>query len=101
VRHLVTGGGFIGSHLADALIVGGNDVLVIDDFSTGWLDYLEHLAEAPGFELVRGSILDGDLVNECVDSVDCVFHLASAVGVRLIVRARSTHSRPTCVGTMR
>jgi UDP-glucose 4-epimerase len=87
VRHLVTGGGgFIGSHLADALVAQGDEVLVLDDFSTGRTENLEHVIEASGFELVTGSILDGDLVNECVESVDCVFHLASAVGVQLIVR---------------
>jgi UDP-glucose 4-epimerase len=87
VRHLVTGGGgFIGSHLVDALVVRGDEVLVLDDFSTGRTENIEHLIEASGFELVTGSILDGDLVNDRVESVDCVFHLASAVGVQLIVR---------------
>jgi nucleoside-diphosphate-sugar epimerase len=87
VRHLVTGGGgFIGSHLTDALLARGDEVVVLDDFSTGRSENVEHLIEAPGFELVRGSILDGDVVNECVARVDWVFHLASAVGVQLIVR---------------
>ena len=87
MRHLVTGGGgFIGSHLADALIARGDEVLVLDDFSTGRPENLEHLTEAPGFELLKGSILDGGLVNDCVESADWVFHLASAVGVQLIVR---------------
>jgi UDP-glucose 4-epimerase len=87
LRHLITGGGgFIGSHLADALVARGDEVLVIDDFSTGQLENLEHLLEAPSFELVRGSILDTELVREYVASADCVYHLASAVGVQLIVR---------------
>jgi len=87
LRHLITGGGgFIGSHLADALVARGDEVLVIDDFSTGQLENLEHLLEAPRFELVQGSILDAELVSEYVASADCVYHLASAVGVQLIVR---------------
>ena len=87
MRHLITGGGgFIGSHLADALVARGDEVLVIDDFSTGQLENLEHLLEAPRFELVQGSILDAELVSEHVASAECVYHLASAVGVQLIVR---------------
>jgi UDP-glucose 4-epimerase len=87
VRHLVTGGGgFIGSHLADALLARGDEVIVLDDFSTGRSENVEHLLEAPGFELVTGSILDDNALNECVASVDWIFHLASAVGVQLIVR---------------
>jgi len=87
LRHLITGGGgFIGSHLADALVARGDEVLVIDDFSTGQLENLEHLLEAPRFELVQGSILDAELVSEHVASAECVYHLASAVGVQLIVR---------------
>ena len=87
MRHLVTGGGgFIGSHLVDALLARGDEVVVVDDFSTGRAENVEHLLEAPGFELVTGSILDPDVVNECVASVEWVFHLASAVGVQLIVR---------------
>jgi UDP-glucose 4-epimerase len=87
LRHLITGGGgFIGSHLADALVARGDEVLVIDDFSTGRLENIEHLLEAPRFELVRGSVLDAELVSECVTSADSVYHLASAVGVQLIVR---------------
>jgi nucleoside-diphosphate-sugar epimerase len=58
VRHLVKGGGgFIGSHLADVLIARGHEVLVLEDFSTGRTENVEHLVEAPGFELVRGVTL--------------------------------------------
>ena len=87
MRHLITGGGgFIGSHLADALLARGDEVLVLDDFSTGRTENVEHVVEAGGFELVKGSILDADLVDECVERVDSVCHLASAVGVQLVVR---------------
>jgi UDP-glucose 4-epimerase len=87
VRHPVTGGGgFIGSYLADALVARGDEALVLHDFGTDRTEDLEPLIEASGLELVTSSILDGDLVNDCVESVDCVFHMASAIGARLIVR---------------
>jgi UDP-glucose 4-epimerase len=87
VRHLITGGGgFIGSHLADALVARGDSVLILDDFSTGRRSNIEHLLEQVGVELVTGSILDSDLVDASVRRVDSVCHLASAVGVQLIVR---------------
>jgi dTDP-glucose 4,6-dehydratase len=69
LRHLITGGGgFIGSHLADALSGRGDAVLVLDDFSTGRPDNVEHLLESDRFELVTCSILDGDLetINDVV-----------------------------------
>ena len=86
-RHaLITGGaGFIGSHLADALIARGERVTVLDDLSTGNTDNITHLLGVDGFELVEGSSLDEDLVDSLVGSTDVVFHLASAVGVQLIV----------------
>ncbi len=87
MRHLITGGaGFIGSHLADALVARGDPVLILDDVSTGRRTNVEHLLDADLVEFVEGSILDADLVDECVASVDSVCHLASAVGVQLIVR---------------
>ena len=86
MRFLVTGGaGFIGSHLADALVARGDEVLVLDDLSTGRRANLEHLLGHGAVELVEGSVLDGALVEECMASVDACFHLASAVGVALIV----------------
>ena len=87
MRYLITGGGgFIGSHLADALVTRGDGVLILDDLSTGRRTNVEHLLEADLVEFVEGSILDPDLVDQCVASVDSVCHLASAVGVQLIVR---------------
>jgi UDP-glucose 4-epimerase len=87
IRYLITGGsGFIGSHLADALVARGDDVTVLDDLSTGRRENIEDLLDADGFELVTGSVLDAEVVDACVERVDAVYHLASAVGVQLVVR---------------
>jgi UDP-glucose 4-epimerase len=86
LRYLITGGaGFVGSHLADALVSRGGEVVVLDDLSTGSVDNLRHLLEASSVELIEGSILDADLVDECVGSADVCLHLAAAVGVELIL----------------
>jgi UDP-glucose 4-epimerase len=85
-RALVTGGaGFIGSHLADALIARGDVVVLLDDFSTGRRTNIEHLGGNPAVELAEGSTLDAELIDDLVMSVDYCLHLASAVGVKLIV----------------
>jgi UDP-glucose 4-epimerase len=86
MKYLVTGGaGFIGSHLCDALLKRGDSVVVLDNFSTGNKKNIEHLLSNPSFELIEGSILDTELVNKTVGSVDHVLHLAAAVGVFTIV----------------
>ncbi len=86
MRYLVTGGaGFIGSHLTEALLSRDHEVLVLDDFSTGRQENLAHLEKCDRLEVICASVTDADLVGDCVPSVDGVFHLASAVGVRLIV----------------
>jgi UDP-glucose 4-epimerase len=87
VKTVITGGaGFIGSHLTDHLIAAGDDVSVIDDFSTGSRANLEHhLGDEPSLQVFEGSILDRQLVNEVVAGADRVFHLAAAVGVRRII----------------
>ncbi|HUT93500.1 MAG TPA: NAD-dependent epimerase/dehydratase family protein [Thermoguttaceae bacterium] len=86
MRYLVTGGaGFIGSHLVEALLDEGHEVLVLDDFSTGRQENLAHREESDRLEVISASVTDADLVRDCVPSVDGVFHLASAVGVRLII----------------
>lgn len=86
MKVLVTGGaGFIGSHLADHLLRPGNQVVLLDDLSTGRLSNVEHLLGRPDVEFVLGSILNADLVDSVVSRVDVVFHLAAAVGVELIV----------------
>lgn len=86
MRALITGGaGFIGSHLADALLDRGDQVILLDDLSTGRLANIEHLLDRPDVEFVLGSILNADLVDHVVSRADAVFHLAAAVGVNLIV----------------
>ena len=86
MRYLVTGGaGFIGSHLVEALAARGDQVLVLDDLSTGERRNVEHLLPSGSVELVEGSIMDAALTDDCVQRVDACFHLASAVGVQLVV----------------
>jgi UDP-glucose 4-epimerase len=86
MRALITGGaGFIGSHLADALLARGNSVILLDNLSTGRLENLEHLRSRDDVEFVLGSILNADLMDDVMSRVDICFHLAAAVGVQLIV----------------
>ena len=86
MRALITGGaGFIGSHLADHLLDRGDQVVLLDDLSTGRLENIKHLTGRPDAEFVLGSILNSDLVDDVTSRVDTVFHLAAAVGVTLIV----------------
>ena len=85
-RFLITGGcGFVGSYLADLLLNRGDEVVVLDDLSTGSYENVAHLEGNPGFRLLVGSILDEDLTGETVHAADKVFHLASTVGVKLIM----------------
>ena len=85
-KALITGGaGFIGSHLSELLLDEGREVWVLDDLSTGSLDNIEHLRDRDGFHLVVDSVLHWSVVNELVYKCDVVYHLAAAVGVRLIV----------------
>lgn len=86
MKILITGGaGFIGSHLAEVLIDRGDEVIVLDDLSTGSMSNIQHLSPHPSFTLRVGSCLDEPLVAELVDTADVTVHLAAAVGVRLIV----------------
>jgi UDP-glucose 4-epimerase len=88
MRALLTGGaGFVGSHLADALLDAGHDVVIVDDLSTGSMDNVAHLKGRRGFEYVIDTIMNEPLTAELIDRADLVFHLAAAVGVRLIVDA--------------
>ena len=98
LRYLVTGGaGFIGSHLVDALVARGERVLILDDLSTGSRENVQHL---PGdrVELIVGSVLDRDLVDDCMRQVDACFHLAAAVGVRLLVEQTLESVRSNALG---
>ncbi len=86
MRHLITGGaGFVGSHLADRLVARGDEVVLLDDFSTGAHANVAHLEGRDGVRLIVGSVRDTELVRECVRGVDRVFHLASPVGVQIVV----------------
>jgi UDP-glucose 4-epimerase len=86
MRVLITGGaGFIGSHLTEALLAGGNAVVILDDLSTGAIENVKHLKGKPGFTYAVDSCHDRALVAELVDDADFVYHLAAAVGVQLIV----------------
>jgi UDP-glucose 4-epimerase len=85
-RYLITGGaGFIGSHLAEALLAAGNQVSVLDSLSTGRLSNLAGVRDHPNFSFTQGSVLDEIAVDQAVRACDVVVHLAAAVGVKLIV----------------
>src|SRR5262245_66210151 len=86
MRALGTGGaGFIGSHLSELLLDQGNEVFALDDLSTGVEANIFHLRDREGFHLVVDSVLTPSIVSELVHRSDVVYHLAAAVGVRLIV----------------
>ena len=85
MRALITGGaGFIGSHLAETLVMQGHEVVVLDDLSTGRLENVAHLSSSEGFRCVVGSVTDASAVLPLVEQVDVVYHLAAAVGVKLV-----------------
>lgn len=87
MKFLLTGGaGFVGSHLLDQLVDRGDSVIALDDFSTGRKENIAHHIQNKTVELIEGSILDADLVDELVSNSDRVFHLAAAVGVFNIVK---------------
>jgi UDP-glucose 4-epimerase len=87
MRVLITGGaGFIGSHLAEALLEARHEVFVLDDLSTGSIDNIAHLKGRPGFHYTIDSVFNDHLVAEMLDRADTIFHLAAAVGVKLIVQ---------------
>jgi UDP-glucose 4-epimerase len=85
-KALISGGaGFIGSHLSELLLADGWEVYSLDDLSTGSLRNVEHLRDRPEYHLVVDSVLSRSVVAELVYKCDVVYHLAAAVGVRLIV----------------
>ncbi|MGH7307140.1 MAG: NAD-dependent epimerase/dehydratase family protein [Candidatus Rokuibacteriota bacterium] len=102
MKALVTGGaGFIGSHLVESLLTAGHDVTVIDDLSTGHTDNLEAVAGSPRLRTRWSSVLEEDAMQALVDEADIVYHLAAAVGVRLILD-RPVHTIETNImGTER
>jgi UDP-glucose 4-epimerase len=86
MKILITGGaGFVGSHLADRLIKDGHEITVIDDLSTGRYSNIQHLEDTKGFRLIIDTVLNQSLMEELIRETDRVFHMASAVGVRLIM----------------
>jgi len=86
MRALITGGaGFIGSHLSEGLLEGGDEVLILDNLSTGSMDNISHLKGCRGFEYFIDSVNNEPLLAELIDRSDAVFHFAAAVGVKLIV----------------
>ena len=88
MRALITGGaGFIGSHLAERLLEEGHQVHVLDDLSTGSFENIAHLKGRPKFTYTIDTVTNESLLAELVDQCDVIFHLAAAVGVRLIVEA--------------
>jgi len=88
MKALITGGaGFVGSHLAERLLERGDEVHVIDDLSTGSIENIESLKGHPGFHYTIDTIMNEPVLAELVDRVTVVFHLAAAVGVRLIVES--------------
>ncbi len=88
MRALITGGaGFIGSHLAEFLLARGDEVIAIDDLSTGSIDNITDLKKHARFSYHIDSLMNRPLIAELVDRSDVVFHLAAAVGVRLIVES--------------
>ena len=98
MRALVTGGaGFIGSHLTERLLKDGHDVAAIDDLSTGSLKNLENVKEHSRFEFVTGDIRNAGLMEPLVEHSDIIFHLAAAVGVKLIAED-PVHTIETNIG---
>ena len=88
MRVLITGGaGFIGSHLAEALLNRGDEVFVLDNLSTGSIDNIGHLKGQPRFHYTIDTVTNEPLLAELIDRCDTVVHLAAAVGVKLIVEA--------------
>jgi UDP-glucose 4-epimerase len=88
MKTLITGGaGFVGSHLAAALLDAGHDVFVFDNLSTGSIDNIEPLKAHPRFDYTIDTITNEPVLAEHLDRCDVVFHLAAAVGVQLIVEA--------------
>lgn len=100
MRVFITGGaGFIGSHLADAHLERGDEVFALDDLSTGSIDNIQHLRKHPRFHYTVESVRHHQVVAEMVDQCDIVYHLAAAVGVKLIVESPVTTIETNVHGT--
>ncbi|MCB2136893.1 MAG: SDR family NAD(P)-dependent oxidoreductase [Rhodobacteraceae bacterium] len=100
MKILITGGaGFIGSHLAERLVSEGHSVVVLDDLSTGRRENLAALGGSNRFRFIEGNILDAGLVQQLTDECDAIFHLAAAVGVKLIMDEPSRSILTNVTGT--
>jgi len=98
VKALITGGaGFIGSYLAEQLLKDGQEVAVIDNLSTGSLKNIESFKKHPKFDFVEGDVRDAELMEPLVEKCDVTFHLAAAVGVKLIAD-KPVHTVETNIG---
>jgi UDP-glucose 4-epimerase len=98
MKGLITGGaGFIGSHLAERLLKDGHKISVIDNLSTGSLKNIEGFKNHSGFDFVEGDIRNTELMEGLTEQCDVVFHLAAAVGVKLIAD-RPVHTIETNIG---
>jgi UDP-glucose 4-epimerase len=85
-RSLITGGaGFIGSHLAETLVKMGEEVVVIDDLSTGRWENISHLKDNKSFRFIKGNILNKAVLKGLIEDCSAVYHLAAAVGVKFII----------------
>jgi UDP-glucose 4-epimerase len=88
MKILITGGaGFIGSHLAERYLERGDEVYILDDLSTGSMENVQHIKDHPNFSYCIDSVTESGVAAELVDISDIIFHLAAAVGVRLIVES--------------
>ena len=100
MRALITGGaGFIGSHLADRMLQAGQEVLLLDNLSTGRIENIQHLKKYDRMHYFPEPLENRRLLAELVDEVDMVFHLAAAVGVRLIVESPVRTIETNVMGT--
>jgi len=100
MKVLITGGaGFIGSHLAERLVTRGDDVTIVDDLSTGSIHNIKALKPSNNFEYFIDSVTNERLMAELVDSADVIYHLAAAVGVKLIVESPTRTMETNIRGT--
>src|SRR4051794_30604828 len=99
-KMLITGGaGFIGSHLPERLLADGHHITLLDDLSTGRIENIQHLIGRGNVQLVRDSVENADTVKLLIADCDAVFHLASAVGVKLVAEEPVRTIRTTIHGT--